>query len=124
MISGATRGIALRAVSEGPTYPFPSHGETTVVDNALVLNGNILEVFLTNRSVDDSAEVEVRPAHIKIQEVKTARVLTGSDPKAENSFEKPHQIEPQEITEIQVREGVATVEIPPLSFTRGSFQMA
>jgi len=124
MVSGSARGIALRTTTEGPVYRAPSYGETPYVDTAVVLGGDTFQVFLSNRNMDEAAEVEIRPAHMQIEKKRAARVLTGTDPKAENSFDNPHRIEPQVLTDLRVKGGTATVEIPPLAFAAISFQVA
>ncbi|UCF95791.1 MAG: alpha-N-arabinofuranosidase [Spirochaetaceae bacterium] len=124
MISETAHGVALRTVSEGPSYVSPSYGDTLFVDSAAVLEGDTIRIFLINRSMDESAEIELRPTHIQIQRAKTAALLTGNDSKLENSFEKPNEIEPREMEEISVKDGAAKIEIPPLAFASITFQIS
>jgi alpha-L-arabinofuranosidase len=42
-------------------------------------------------------------------------VLTGPDPKAANSYEKPNFISSQALNAVDIHDGVATVTLPPLS---------
>jgi alpha-L-arabinofuranosidase len=52
-----------------------------------------------------------------ISGVTGADTLTGSDPKAANSWENPHAVEPKTL-EVQLKEdGSVTAGLPPLSFT-------
>jgi len=122
LVSANARGISLITAAEGPVYRSPSYGDTPYVDSAVILDGDSLHVFLTNRSLDEDAEVEIRPAYMQFEKKHAAQVLTGPDPKAENSFDHPHQIEPQPLTGLRVKGGTATVELPPLGFAAVCFQ--
>ena len=102
----------------------PTYGETSFVDSAAVLESDTIRLFLINRSMDESAEIQLRPAHVQIQRTKTAGLLTGKDSKLENSFERPSEIEPQEMVEISVKDGAAKIEVPPLSFASITFQIS
>jgi len=43
--------------------------------------------------------------------------LAGTDPKAGNTWEDPNALTAQPITAPVVKDGKATIELPPLSFT-------
>jgi len=49
--------------------------------------------------------------------VRSAYQLAGTDPKAVNSFENPNQVVALSIAAPEIRDGSATLLLPPLSFT-------
>lgn len=114
MYARRREGSALRVVSEGPEY-VSSYGNASVVDSSAILNGDQLHVFATNRSLDQSAHVEVTLADGQITALENGDFLTGPAPDAANTFEHPDTIRPQTFTAVEIADGLATFELPPLS---------
>jgi alpha-N-arabinofuranosidase len=115
MYSRRKEGTSLSVRTEGPEYSSPSHGITSIIDSSAILNGEHLHVFATNRSLDESARVELNLADGQINALMNGDLLTGPAPDAANTFEHPETIRPQTITALEIVDGHASFELPPLS---------
>jgi alpha-N-arabinofuranosidase len=116
MMSKRRNGISLRAVAEGPSYESRSNGRVSYIDSSAILDGGKLNVFLTNRSVDEAAEVSIALADGALLSLENAELLTGPDPKAANSYEKGDVVQARPFDGIRVKGGQAHCRLPPLSF--------
>jgi len=124
MFSSRREGLSLRVVVDGPTYGTRSWGPAAFVDVSAVLHDNgTLSVFLTNRSVDCSSEVVVGIADAVFVALKTAEILTHTDPKAANTFEAPHEVRTTEYGDVHLRNGCAVFELPPMSLVAATFSL-
>ncbi|MCJ7550035.1 MAG: alpha-N-arabinofuranosidase, partial [Anaerolineae bacterium] len=113
----ATRGtgVALQTVVDGPTYTGKTYGDVTTIDTSAILNGDTLQVFATNRSLTAAAEFEIVLVDRAIAGFSSGEVLTGPDPKAANSYEQPDLVTAGPLHSVEIKDGVATVTLPPLS---------
>jgi len=68
-----------------------------------------------NRSTMEGAPLRVARLDRPIHSVASAELLTGSDAKAANSFERPDVVTPRPFGDVAVRDGAASFELPPLS---------
>jgi alpha-N-arabinofuranosidase len=117
MISRRRNGIALRVESDGPSYESAHNGSVRYVDASAILDGRKLKVFLTNRNVHDSAQVAVNLTDGIILSAESAELLTGPNAKAANSFDNADLIRAKPFVGLQIENGQAMAELPPLSFT-------
>ena len=115
MYSERKRGISLRTAVDGPGYKAPTNGEVHTIDTSAVLDGDRLHVFASNRSQEDAAPLRIRLADRKIGAVESARIVTGPDAKAENSFEEPDVVRAADFADASVADGDVRAELPPLS---------
>lgn len=115
MYSRRREGLALQVVTIGPEYTSKTYGTVSVVDSSAILNGEFLHVFATNRSLDQSMRVEVKLADGHISALDNGELLTGPSPQAANTFEQPETIRPQAFTALEIADGQAAFELPPLS---------
>ena len=122
MYARRREGISLRVITDGPEYSSPSHGTVTVLDSSAILNGDHLHVFATNRSLDQSARVEIDLADGQITSLENGELLTGPTPDAANTFEHPETIRPQTFTAVEIVNGRAVFELPPLSLAALTLQ--
>ncbi len=118
MMSKRRDGVSLAPVVSGPTYDSKTYGEAAFVDASAILSpsGEELSVFLTNRSTDSTAPVEVRLADRPLTALVSGELLTGNDPKAENSFDSPEVVVSRPLSGVSFEGGVAKLALPPLSF--------
>ena len=123
MIARRRDGIALRTIVDGPSYDSKNHGTAPYIDASAILNGDKLQVFAVNRSLDEIAEVRTILSDGAISEFESGELLTGSDPKAANSFEQPDLITPQPFTGVNVADGNVAFELPPLSLAAMTLQV-
>jgi alpha-N-arabinofuranosidase len=115
MFSRRRQGVSLKVALDGPAYEGKTNGPTPFVDASAILDGDRLQVFLTNRSVDTPAPVCVRLADCAVDAVKSVEILTGPGPKAANSYETPGVVRAQPFDGITVTDGAARGVLPPLS---------
>ena len=123
MYSKRKGGHALRTAVEGPSYEGATNGRVHTIDSSAVLDGDRLHVFASNRSLDTSAPVRIALADRTIERVEGCEIVTGDDPKAENSFEDPNRICAQKFDEVKIGSGEADASLPPLSVVALSFSL-
>jgi alpha-N-arabinofuranosidase len=73
-------------------------------------------IFLVHRGVDQLLPVEVRVEGGAVSVVDVQQ-MSGMDPKAANSFERPDVVVPRRLASPVVADGVVRMKLPPLSFT-------
>lgn len=118
MISKRRDGISLRVAVDGPAYDSARNGRVGYIDASAILEikGHKLNVFLSNRSVDESADVSINIADRAILSCENAELLTGTDAKAANSFKNGDVIKAKPFVGVRVQDGQAHSQLPPLSF--------
>jgi alpha-N-arabinofuranosidase len=114
-------GDALQLVLKGPGYESPSYGFVNFVDASAILGNGILHVFLTNRSTDETATVEISNAGIPLESVQSAELVTGPSATTCNAFDQPSLISSQRFEAIKLEDGIATFQLPPYSIAAISF---
>ena len=107
--------LTIRRIVKNPTYTGKTYGEVTTIDTSAILDGDTLQVFATNRSLTEAAEFEIVLVDRAIAGFSSGEVLTGPDPKAANSYEEPNLVTTSPLHSVEVRDGVVTVTLPPLS---------
>lgn len=121
--SARRSGVSLRAAVDGPGYESESYGMVDTIDTSAILDGDTLHVFATNRSLDEHAPLRVVLADREISAMNNAHIVTGPDPKVENSFEEQSVIDAQPFGAMAIIGGVAVGELPPLSVVMMSFAL-
>jgi alpha-N-arabinofuranosidase len=116
-------GTALQPVVRGPGYDSPSYGFVHTVDVSAILGNSELHVFLVNRSLDETAAVEINTPGLRLRSIQSAEVVTGPTAMAENTFNKPDVIRNQKFSQVQLNAENATVQLPPLSIVAISFNL-
>ena len=113
-------GAALEVLREpGATYEVPELGQVPYVDVAGTFDsaGGTVSLFLLNRDLNKSRQVEWNWESGGSSRLLAGWVLTGKDLKAVNGFDKPDRVEPQ-AAERPVNSGTTTrVELPPRSYS-------
>ncbi len=123
MMSKRRNGHALRVAVEGSSYQAKTHGATHHLDASAILDGNQLHTFLVNRSVSQAMEVQVKLAGTHITKLKSAELLHGTDPKANNTYESPSTIQAKSVQDSCIKHGESLVELPPLSVYAATFEI-
>lgn len=116
MMAKRRYGTSLTTTVSGPTYTSAEYGEVTTIDASAIRDRNRLHVFATNRSLTDSAPVVVDLADGEIDSVVDAEILTGGDPKLANAFDDPERVVSAAFDGVEVKDGKASLALPPLSF--------
>jgi alpha-N-arabinofuranosidase len=123
MFSKRRNGVSLRLAVSGPTYEGKTNGRATFVDASAILAADRLQLFATNRSLDESAPLRISLADQALVALESAEILAGPDPKAANSFEQPEVVKAQPFAEARVKDGQAHLSLPPLSTTALTFRL-
>jgi alpha-L-arabinofuranosidase len=74
-------------------------------------------VFIVNRSQHEAVTTELGWQGTAPAQISEAYQISGSDPKAANTFEQPNAIVPKTLDSIPIHAGCLTLRLPPLSFT-------
>jgi alpha-N-arabinofuranosidase len=124
MYSKRRTGRSLRAIVDGPGYVGRKNGRVDWIDASAIVDGNRLHVFATNRSLDETAQVQIVLADRSILGVSECEIVTGDDPRAGNDFDAPSRIAAEPFEGARATQGGAEVELPPLSAAAMSFTIA
>jgi alpha-N-arabinofuranosidase len=114
-------GIALQTVVNGPGYDSPTYGFVHTLDASAILGDGVLHVFFVNRSMDEIAAVELAAAGIGLKSVLSAEVVTGASATSANTFDIPDVISIKKLDKVILRDGIASLQLPPLSSAAVSF---
>jgi alpha-N-arabinofuranosidase len=123
MYAKRREGTSLQPVVAGPVYEGKNNGEVCYIDASAILGKDGLHVFVTNRSLDESALVRIELADRPINGLDSAEMLTGPDVKAANSFEQPELIRSRSFTDVQIADEQAMVKLPPISVVAVTFRL-
>jgi alpha-L-arabinofuranosidase len=112
-------GVSLDALVKVSSYDTQRFGEMPLLDVSASYDEASASgaAFLVNRSLDQALEVEVVWQGSLPTNVTGAWQMSGSDPKAANSFENPNQVISSPISGVTLKDGRITITVPPLSFT-------
>lgn len=112
-----TRGKSLRPILDTPTVPAGARGEVPGLDvSASLAEDGSLAVFVVNRSLTEAADLALRFHDAKVTEIRGVDILSGSDPKAANTWEEPNLITPTPGSAQLGEDGNATFTVPALGF--------
>ena len=124
MMSSRRDGTALRVATDGPTFDAGNHGDAPVTDSAAILGPDgTVSVFVANRDMDGAHEVAIELAGARLTELVSAEVVAGPDAKTANSFEQPDLVTKQSLDGVSIKDGRATLSLPPLSFAAATFRL-
>ncbi|MCW5942265.1 MAG: hypothetical protein KIS66_08530 [Fimbriimonadaceae bacterium] len=124
MFSKRRTGTSLQVRVDGPSFVGKTHGTATYLDASAILDGSTLHAFLVNRSLTETLDVKVRLADAPIANLVGAEYVAGDDPKATNTLDDRHRVRACTHDDARVRDGVATVSLPPLCVYAGTFRLA
>jgi alpha-N-arabinofuranosidase len=115
LASGAALDVHVRA----PLYETAKYGDMPVLDVSASYDeaSGAGAVFIVNRSQTDSVPVELQWQDRAPSAIRSVQQLSGTDPKAVNTFENPNQVVARAVATPQVADGCAGIVVPPLSFT-------
>lgn len=112
------RGAALNLLVESPTYEVAGLDKVGYVDVAGSLNHDDgkMSLFILNRDLKSSREVEIVWEDAAPAKVLSGSVLTGDDLKASNSFSAPNHVAPKAFTAPAASGGRTKFEVPAQSY--------
>jgi alpha-N-arabinofuranosidase len=123
MYSKRKDGRALRASIQGPSYEGATNGRVHTVDSSAILDGDRLHVFATNRSLEADAPLRIMLADRAITKIEGCEIVTGDDPKVENSFEDPNRISATKFEQVKLCSAGAEASLPRMSVVAMSFAL-
>jgi alpha-N-arabinofuranosidase len=123
MYTSRREGVALQPVVQGPGYESASYGYASYIDTSAILGDGLLHVFLVNRSLDESAPVEICHPGGKILGLHSAEIVSGTHPDERNTYEQPQQVISKPFNQVTFQDGGAQLELPPLSVVAVTFMV-
>jgi alpha-N-arabinofuranosidase len=119
LFSRLASGNALDVLVKAPMHETKQFGNMPLLDVSASHNEETGEqaVFIVNRSQTDNVTVDLNWQDMKPKSIKSVQQVAGTDPKAANTYENPNQIIAVGVAAPQIKDGIATITLPPLSFT-------
>jgi len=119
LFSRLASGAALDVVVKAPLYNTTRFGDVPLLDVSASYDAtiNTSAVFIVNRSQTESVIIDLKWQDIAPRSLVEALQVTGTDPKAANSFENPDAVAARRIVTPTLDGKTATLVVPPLSFT-------
>ncbi len=119
IFSRLAAGAALDAAVTAPLYSTAKYGDMPLLDVSASYDeeNGTSAIFIVNRSQTESLPVEIHWQDRAPQRINAVYQLSGTDPKAANTFDDPNQITTVSITAPTINERCADLLLPPLSFT-------
>jgi alpha-L-arabinofuranosidase len=119
LFSRYASGAALDILTQSPVYPTKLYGDQPMLDvsgsyDAATGSG---AVFLVNRSQTTAVPTEVIWQSAAPKAIAAAYQLSGTDPKAANSFERPDVVVATSLPAMAVTGKKLSLVLPPMSFT-------
>ena len=118
------QGSVLNLLVQSPTYPTPQLGDIPYIDAAATLNSSnrSTSLFILNRDLVNSRKVDINWQETPPSRMTFAKVLTGSDVKAFNSFASPLRVQPALLDKPVTRSSTTTFEMPPRAYAAIQWQ--
>ena len=119
LVSNHARGQALDVLVKAPRTETAQFGDVPMLDVSASYDpaDGSGAIFVVNRSLTESVVTDLVWQDGRNVTMEKAWQLAGTDPKAGNTWEDPNALTAQPITAPVVKDGKATIELPPLSFT-------
>ena len=123
MFAARRDGVSLQVALDSPAYESKNYGRTGYLDASAILGDGVLHVFLTNRSLEETAEVTVAVADRAVVALADGEIVAGSDPKAANTCEQPASVISRPFTDVRIAAGRATVALPSCAVAALTFRL-
>jgi alpha-N-arabinofuranosidase len=119
LVSNWARGNALDVLVRAPTYENKQFGASPLLDVSASHDPATGQqaAFIVNRSLTESVTTDLAWQGASPKDVQEAWQLTGDDPKAENTWERPNAVMPKRLSRLKMADGQLRLRLPPLSFT-------
>jgi alpha-N-arabinofuranosidase len=118
-------GVALDVAVKAPLYETAQFGGMPLVDVSASYDeaNQAGAVFIVNRSQSESVAVELNWQDRVPSGIQAVHQVSGTDPKAANSFQNPDVIKTVQVAAPAIDGGKASLVVPPLSFTAVDVKM-
>ncbi len=119
LVSTLARGKSLDLLVNSPQHETKRYGSTPHLDVSASYDeaSGAQSIFIVNRSQTDSVTTDLVWQSDAPKKINQAWQLAGKDVKAANTWENPNNITAQKIKSPAIKDGVAAIKLPPLSFT-------
>jgi alpha-L-arabinofuranosidase len=119
LFSRHASGASLDALVQVPSHDTKRYGEMPLLDVSASFDeaNSSGAAFLVNRSLTETLEVEINWQGTAAKTVTGAWQVTGDDPKAANSFEKPDTVVAHALSGVSIKDAQISISLPPMSFT-------
>ncbi len=125
LFSKLATGAALNVEVRAPRYETKKYGDMPLLDVSASFDESTGKqgVFIVNRSLTESLELEIKWQDRAPKAINGVHQLSGTDPKAANSYENPNQLVAVPVNAPTIDNSTATLVLPPLSFTALDIQL-
>ncbi|MEU6860073.1 alpha-N-arabinofuranosidase [Glycomyces sp. NPDC046736] len=111
------RGTVLGVNADAPVLDTAKYGEVPALHSVAVANEDgTITVFAVNRDLESPLSLEIDAATLPAFTDVAVSTLTDADPHAKNTLAEPERVTPAVNKEVTVKEGLITVELPPMSW--------
>jgi alpha-N-arabinofuranosidase len=119
LVSNLARGEALDVLVKAPELETKQYGAVPTLDVSASYDDETQRgaIFLVNRGQTEAVVTTIVWQDGKTVHIDEAWQLAGSDPKEANSWDEPNRLIANAISPPTVKDGRATLNLPPLSFT-------
>ena len=119
LFSQHASGASLDALVKVANYDTKRFGEMPLLDVSASYDQEQARgaAFLVNRSLEEHLELEINWQGHAPRQVSGAWQLSGTDPKAANSFADPNAVVSKALSGVTLKDGRVSLSLPPLSFT-------
>ena len=119
LFSRHAAGVSLDALVQVPSHETKRFGEMPLLDVCASFDeaNSSGAAFLVNRSLTETLEVQINWHGTSAKTVTGAWQVTGTDPKAANSFENPNMVVSHALSGIGINDARVSISLPPMSFT-------
>ncbi len=119
LFSQLASGTALDVSVKAPQYNTKQFGDMPLLDVSSSFDEatNAHAVFIVNRSQTESITIDLNWQDRAPKSITAVHQVAGTDPKLANSYESPNNVVAVKVAAPKVDGKVATITVPPLSFT-------
>ena len=125
LFSQMAQGNSLDLMVKAPHYATRQFGDMPLLDVSSAHNAQtrMNTIFIVNRSQSQRVPLQIHWQDVKPSHITSAHQLAGSDPKAANTWQDPHQVVSSAIYAPRIIDGKTELTLPPLSFTALGVQL-
>jgi alpha-N-arabinofuranosidase len=111
-------GVVLRTAISAPSRPTEKYGDVSVIDAVAThdADAGTTALFIINRSTADEIEISIDTRAVGAARVRSATVLSDTDPHARPTVETERRFEPRPLKEIALGDGALRLTAPPVSW--------
>ena len=119
MFSRHAAGVSLDALVQVPSHETKRFGEMPLLDVCASFDeaNSSGAAFLVNRSLTETLTVDINWQGTPAKTVTGAWQVTGTDPKAANSFENPNAVVSHALSNVEIKDARVSIQVAPMSFT-------